>query len=95
MELKEKLVASYVAFESGIDINTDIHEIRTDALHHFEKLGFPSKKLEAWKYLTIYEEDNPERACRIYDYAEKYVKKYPELDEVPSIFDGEDAIFTR
>ena len=21
---------------------------------------------EAWKYLTIYEEDNPERACRIY-----------------------------
>jgi len=57
------------------------------------KVGHP--ELEAWKYLTIYEEDNPERACRIYDYAEKYVKKYPELDEVPSIFDGEDAIFTR
>jgi len=53
MELKEKLVASYVAFESGININSDIHEIRTEALHHFEKLGFPSKKLEAWKYTSL------------------------------------------
>ena len=53
MELKEKLVASYVAFESGIDINTDIHEIRTNALRNFEKLGFPSKKLEAWKYTSL------------------------------------------
>jgi len=53
MELKEKLVASYVAFESGMDIHTDLHEIRTDALRHFEKLGFPSKKLEAWKYTSL------------------------------------------
>ncbi len=53
MELKEKLVASYVAFESGMNVHTDLHEIRTDALHHFEKLGFPSKKLEAWKYTSL------------------------------------------
>jgi len=66
------------------------HEDGVEMGGHFFKT-----KLEAWKYLTIYEEDNPERACRIYDYAEEYVKKYPELDEVPSIFDGEDAIFTR
>ncbi|MBT7816257.1 MAG: Fe-S cluster assembly protein SufD [Polaribacter sp.] len=53
MELKEKILASYVAFENGIDINTDVHEIRTEALENFEKLGFPSKKLEAWKYTSL------------------------------------------
>ena len=53
MELKEKLVTSYVAFENGININTDIHNIRTKALQNFEKLGFPSKKLEDWKYTSL------------------------------------------
>ncbi len=53
MELKEKILSSYVAFENGIDINTDVHEIRTEALENFEKLGFPSKKLEAWKYTSL------------------------------------------
>ena len=53
MELKEKLVASYVAFENGVNINSDIHEIRTKALQNFEELGFPTKKLEAWKYTSL------------------------------------------
>ncbi len=53
MELKEKLVASYVAFENGVNINSDIHEIRTKALQNFEDLGFPTKKLEAWKYTSL------------------------------------------
>ncbi|CAL2078522.1 Fe-S cluster assembly protein SufD [Tenacibaculum sp. 190524A02b] len=53
MELKEKLLSSYVAFENGIDINSDIHDIRTKALQNFEELGFPSKKLEAWKYTSL------------------------------------------
>ena len=44
MDLKEKIVSSYVAFEDGININSDIHEIRTEAFQNFEKLGFPSKK---------------------------------------------------
>jgi len=44
MELKDKLVESYVAFENGLDINSDIHEIRTKALQNFEELGFPTKK---------------------------------------------------
>ena len=35
MELKEKFAASYVAFENGVDINSDVHEIRTKALHEF------------------------------------------------------------
>jgi len=53
MELKDKLVASYVAFENGLDVNSDVHEIRTKALQDFEKLGFPTKKLEAWKYTSL------------------------------------------
>ncbi|WP_440882212.1 Fe-S cluster assembly protein SufD [Tenacibaculum sp. C7A-26P2] len=53
MELKEKLLSSYVAFENGRDINSDVHEIRTKALQDFETLGFPSKKLEAWKYTSL------------------------------------------
>ncbi len=53
MELKEKILSSYVAFENGIDINSDIHEIRTEALENFEKLGFPTKKLEDWKYTSL------------------------------------------
>ena len=53
MDLKEKIVSSYVAFEDGVNINSDIHEIRTDAFQKFEKLGFPSKKQEAWKYTSL------------------------------------------
>jgi len=51
MDLKEKIVSSYVAFEDGVNINSDIHEIRTEAFQNFEKLGFPSKKI---RILEIY-----------------------------------------
>ncbi len=47
--------------------------------------GFFKTKLEAWRYLTIYEEDNPKRACQIYDYAKKYLKKYPNLQSESSL----------
>ncbi|WOC41206.1 Fe-S cluster assembly protein SufD [Polaribacter sp. HL-MS24] len=53
MELKDKLVASYVAFENRVEIDSDVHEIRSKALQSFEKLGFPTKKLEAWKYTSL------------------------------------------
>ena len=53
MELKEKIVSSYVAFENEVDINSAIHDIRTEALENFEKIGFPTKKLEAWKYTSL------------------------------------------
>lgn len=53
MELKEKIVSSYLAFENGVNINSDIHEIRSKALQNFETLGFPTKKLEAWKYTSL------------------------------------------
>ena len=53
MELKDKLVSSYVAFENKVDIESDVHEIRSKALQNFEDLGFPTKKLEAWKYTSL------------------------------------------
>lgn len=53
MDLKEKIVSSYVAFEDGVNINSDIHNIRSKAFQNFEKLGFPTKKLEAWKYTSL------------------------------------------
>ena len=53
MELKEKIISSYVAFENEVNIDSDIHEIRSEALQNFEKLGFPTKKLEAWKYTSL------------------------------------------
>ena len=53
MELKDKLLSSYVAFENRVDINSDVHEIRSKAFQNFEDLGFPSKKLEAWKYTSL------------------------------------------
>lgn len=53
MELKDKILSSYVAFENEMDMNSDIHDIRTKAFENFEKLGFPTKKLEEWKYTSL------------------------------------------
>ena len=53
MDLKEKIVSSYVAFEDGLNINSDVHEIRSKAFQNFEKVGFPTKKMEAWKYTSL------------------------------------------
>lgn len=53
MELKEKLVSSFMAFEDTVDVNSPIHDIRTDAIKTFENEGFPTKKLEAWKYTSL------------------------------------------
>ena len=54
MDLKEKLIASHIAFENKRNINSDaIHDMRTVAIQHFETVGFPSKKIEAWKYTSL------------------------------------------
>ena len=53
MSLADKLVSSFLAFELDIDIQSPIHAKRTNALKEFEKLGFPTKKDEAWKYLSL------------------------------------------
>ncbi len=51
--LREKLVSSFMAFEEKIDVQTDLHDIRTAAIKNFENKGFPTKKEEAWKYTSL------------------------------------------
>ncbi|MCM4160576.1 Fe-S cluster assembly protein SufD [Antarcticibacterium flavum] len=53
MELKEKLISSFLAFEEACDVDADIHNLRTEAIKEFETMGFPSKKEEAWKYTSL------------------------------------------
>ena len=53
MDLKEKLVSSFLAFENTIDVDHPVHEIRSEALRNFEQKGFPSRKDEAWKYTSL------------------------------------------
>ena len=53
MELKEKLVSSFMAFENMVDIDSPVHDIRTEAIKHFENEGFPTKRQEAWKYTSL------------------------------------------
>ncbi|HET8855723.1 MAG TPA: Fe-S cluster assembly protein SufD [Salinimicrobium sp.] len=53
MELKDKLLSSFLAFEEQVNMNTEIHEIRSRAIKEFETAGFPTKKQENWKYTSL------------------------------------------
>ncbi|MCX2681231.1 Fe-S cluster assembly protein SufD [Galbibacter sp. EGI 63066] len=53
MELKDKLISSFMAFENRVDIDHPVHDIRTEAIKVFEEKGFPSKKDELWKYTSL------------------------------------------
>jgi Fe-S cluster assembly protein SufD len=53
MDLKEKLVSSFMAFENQVDVDSYVHGIRTEAIKTFETNGFPTKKDEAWKYTSL------------------------------------------
>ncbi|WAC01225.1 Fe-S cluster assembly protein SufD [Lacinutrix neustonica] len=53
MDLKEKLVTSFLAFENDIDMDSPLHDIRSEAIKTFETVGFPSKKEEDWKYTSL------------------------------------------
>jgi Fe-S cluster assembly protein SufD len=53
MDLKEKLVSSFMAFENQVDVDSYVHGIRTEAIKTFETTGFPSKKDEDWKYTSL------------------------------------------
>jgi Fe-S cluster assembly protein SufD len=53
MELKDKLLASFMAFEEKIDTHSELHELRSNAIKNFENKGFPTKKEEAWKYTSL------------------------------------------
>jgi len=53
MDLKEKLISSFLAFEAQVDVNASVHDSRLDAIKCFEAKGFPTKKEEAWKYTSL------------------------------------------
>ncbi len=53
MELKEKMLSSFIALEQELDLSSSVHDIRSTSLKTFEALGFPTKKDEAWKYTSL------------------------------------------
>jgi len=53
MDLKEKMLSSFVALEQELDLSSPVHDIRSTSLKTFEALGFPSKKDEAWTYTSL------------------------------------------
>jgi Fe-S cluster assembly protein SufD len=55
MDLKEKLVSSFLAFENKgvLDLDSNVHAIRSKAIQNFENKGFPTKKDEEWKYTSL------------------------------------------
>jgi Fe-S cluster assembly protein SufD len=53
MDLKDKLISSFMAFENNVDVEHPVHDVRTEAIKNFENKGFPSKKEEAWKYTSL------------------------------------------
>lgn len=53
MELKEKLLSSFMAFEESIDTSSSLHDMRSQAIKNFENKGFPTKKEESWKYTSL------------------------------------------
>ena len=53
MDLREKLLSSFMAFEERVDVHNELHDVRTEALKNFENKGFPTKKEEAWKYTSL------------------------------------------
>jgi len=53
INLKEKLLSSFIAFENQTNIDSYVHDIRSEAIKQFESIGFPNKKLENWKYTSL------------------------------------------
>lgn len=53
MDLKEKLLSSFMAFEERLSPNDAVNDSRQEAIKNFENKGFPTKKEEAWKYTSL------------------------------------------
>ena len=54
MDLKEKLLSSFIAFENQISMDSSlVSNLREEAIKIFEDEGFPTKKNEDWKYTTL------------------------------------------
>lgn len=53
MDLKEKLISSFLVFENKVDVEAYVHDVRSKAIKTFEDKGFPTKKDENWKYTSL------------------------------------------
>ncbi|MCF6351292.1 MAG: Fe-S cluster assembly protein SufD [Flavobacteriaceae bacterium] len=55
MKLKEKLITSFFELENEgmLDLDSNIHKIRSKAFADFENKGFPTKNDENWKYTSL------------------------------------------
>lgn len=55
MSLKETLLDAYIAFENNLHgrTRTPVHRMRSEALEQFEAKGFPTTRMEAWKYTNL------------------------------------------
>ncbi len=53
IDLREKLVSSFLAFQNHVDVDHPVHDIRSEAIRTFENKGFPNRKEEAWKYTSL------------------------------------------
>ena len=54
MDLKDKLVSSFIAFENSVDIDAQMFTMyAVKPLKSFEDLGFPTKRDEDWKYTSL------------------------------------------
>ena len=99
MELKENILSSFIAFEQNVDVNKPLHQKRAEALKMFDQQGFPSKKMEAWKYTSLESLKKTNynllpKASEVLDY--KNVKKYflHEMDTYKLVFvNGEYSSF--
>ncbi len=55
IDLKEKLLNDFSEFEKSLngEINTGFHKTRKDAIKAFNELGFPTRKIEEWRFTHI------------------------------------------
>jgi Fe-S cluster assembly protein SufD len=53
MNLKDKLLSSYLAFQENLDLDNSMSELRDKSIRNFEEQGFPTRKEENWKYTSL------------------------------------------
>ncbi len=54
-EIKNSYISKYKNFENNLNGHQDIpfHKTRQDAIQKFEELGFPTTRIEEWKYTNV------------------------------------------
>lgn len=54
-QLKDKLLSSFIVLENdlGTEKRSPLFAMRKEALASFEKMGFPTKRMEEWKYTNL------------------------------------------